>query len=403
MIDRWTLGVCAARILLFATFMTVPIVIPLLIEEWRIGAAGAGAIVTAFTASYAVSLFGCAWAADYLGAKRTVIISAVASAAASAAFALFARDWFSAVVLYGLIGLAQGGVYTPVIMLFAQRSDPARRGTAMGWLIASTSVGYAASLFFAALALSFGGYVAVFLVTGFIPTIGAALLCYCLRGVENRTYPRLTKLSLAGAVFGSRDARLLTVGYTAHCWELLGSWAWLPALLAAGFALSGSGTGEASQLSALSTGSMHLLGATAAFSMGALSDRLGRRTVLLAVAGAAAALSMLIGWTVTFPAAALIALALAYSFLTIGDSPVLTTAITEVTQPGYMGAVLAVRSLLGFGAGALSPLAAGLVFDAAAALDFSPAAKWGCTFGVLGLGGIVAALSAARLGPVARS
>ena len=404
MIDRWTLGVCIARILLFATFMTVPVAIPLLMEEWRIGAAEAGAIVTAFTASYAVSLFGCAWAADYLGAKRTVAISALASAAASVAFALFARDWWSAVILYGLIGLAQGGVYTPVIMLFAQRHHPARRGTAMGWLIASTSVGYAVSLFLAGLAMNFGGYVAVFMVAGFVPALGAVLLCWCLSGVENRTYSRGSKLSMTGAIFGTRDARLLTVGYTAHCWELLGSWAWLPALLAGGFALSGSGTGEASQWSAWATGSMHLLGASAAFSMGALSDRLGRRTVLLAVGSAAAALSLVIGWAVAVPAALLIALALVYSFLTIGDSPVLTTAITEVTDPGYMGAVLAVRSLLGFGAGAVAPLAAGLVFDAAAALDFSPAAKWGCTFGVLGAGGIVAALSAARLGhPGSRS
>lgn len=402
MIDRWTLGVCAARILLFATFMTVPVVIPLLMAEWRIGAAQAGAIVTAFSASYAVSLFGSAWAADYLGAKRTVVISAVASALASAAFALFARDWFSAVIFYGMVGLAQGGVYTPVIMLFAQRSDPARRGTAMGWLIASTSVGYAVSLFLAGLALTFGGYVTAFMVTGFVPIIGAVLLWFCLRRVENRTYSR-GALSKTGAVFGTRQARLLTAGYTAHCWELLGSWAWLPALLAAAFALRGSGAGEASQWSAWWAGSMHLFGATAAFSMGALSDRLGRRAVLLAVASAAAALSMVIGWAVTLPVAALVTLGLAYSFLTIGDSPVLTTAITEVTEPGYMGAVLAVRSLLGFGAGAVAPLAAGLAFDAATALDFAPTAIWGCTFGVLGLGGIIAALSAAGLSRTAQN
>jgi hypothetical protein len=78
---------------------------------------------------------------------------------------------------------------------------------------------------------------------------------------------------------------------------------------------------------------------------------------------------------------------------------VLTTAITEVTDPGRLGAVLAVRSLLGFGAGAIAPLAAGFAFDAATALDWGPATVWGCTFVVLGIGGAIAAFCAARLRP----
>ena len=397
LVDRWTLGVCASRVFLFANFMTVASVIPILQEEWGIGAARAGAIVTSFTISYGVSLFVFAWAADHIGAKRSIVISCVASALSSAAFAFFARDWLSTTILYGLIGLCQGGVYTPIIMLFAERSEPARRGKAMGWLIASTSVGYALSLTASALALEVGGYQPVFIITGLLPSLGAAMLLLCLRGIENRVHARTAKLNLRGAVFGNRESQLLTTGYTAHSWELLGSWAWMPSLIAAGFALSGSATGEASQASAFSTASMHLLGATAAFTMGALSDRLGRRAVLLGVGAAAAALSLSIGWMVTLPAAFLIGLGLAYSFLTIGDSPVLTTAITEVTEPGYMGVVLAVRSLLGFGAGAVAPLAAGIVFDGATALQLGPSAVWGLTFAVLGIGGVIAAISAAKL------
>jgi MFS family permease len=377
--------------------MTVASVIPLLLEEWRIGAARAGSIVTSFTVCYAFSLFAFAWAADHIGAKRAVVISAVASALASAAFGVFARDWTSAFILYGLIGLAQGGVYTPLIMLIAERNDPVRRGTAMGWLIASTSVGYATSLLVSGLALSFGGYRSAFLVTGFAPAIGAILLCAFLRGVENRVHPHRTAFRLSIHVFGSRDAKLLTAGYTAHSWELLGSWAWLPSFIAAAFVLGGSAIEAASQLSALSTACMHLVGAMASFTMGAWSDRIGRRIVLLSVGGAAAALSLVIGWLVWLPAMAVVGLALAYSALTIGDSPVLTTAITEVAEPGQLGIVLAVRSLLGFGAGALAPLAAGLVFDGTTAMHWPPPVVWGCTFGVLGLGGILAAASATGL------
>lgn len=395
--DRWTISVCVSRVFLFATFMTVASVVPILERDWGIGAARAGAIITVFGLAYGLSLFLFSWAADHVGAKRAVLVSAIASAAAAGAFGVFARDWVTCLVLYGLIGLAQGGVYTPIVMLVAERSTPARRGTAMGWLIASTSVGYAVSLLLSGVALGFGGYKTVFLLTGFLPSLGAAMLVLSLARTENRVHARNVRVSISRAIFGSRDARLLTAGYTAHSWELLGSWAWLPSLIAASLALSGTGVTAASRSSAFSIAPMHLVGAAAALSMGALSDRLGRRAVLLGVAGAAAVLSLSIGWLVTLPVTALVVLGLAYSFLTIGDSPVLTTAITEVTDPGYMGMVLAVRSLLGFGAGALAPVAAGLVFDGANALSLRPSATWGATFAVLGLGGMIATICAAAL------
>jgi len=142
---------------------------------------------------------------------------------------------------------------------------------------------------------------------------------------------------------------------------------------------------------------MHLLGAVIAFSMGALSDRLGRRFVLIAVGGGSALLSLTLGWLILIPAGILLILAAMQSLLAIGDSPVLTTALTEVTEPGSMGSVLAVRALLGFGAGAIAPLAAGFVHDVAVDAALEPTAVWGLTFGSLGIGGAIALLCALSL------
>jgi MFS family permease len=85
------------------------------------------------------------------------------------------------------------------------------------------------------------------------------------------------------------------------------------------------------------------------------------------------------------------------TFMTIGDSPVLTTAITEVVEPGFLGAALAVRAALGFSAGAVAPLAAGAVLDLAQAAGAGPAVSWGLTFALLGLGGVTAVFCAAAL------
>ena len=87
---------------------------------------------------------------------------------------------------------------------------------------------------------------------------------------------------------------------------------------------------------------------------------------------------------------------LIYGFVAIGDSPVLSAAITEVVAPNRLGSVLAVRSLLGFGAGAVSPVAFGAVLDYLRIGDYV-ASAWGPAFMVFAIGGFGAAWYAWRL------
>jgi MFS family permease len=392
-------AICMARVFLFATFMTVAATIPLIMAEWSLSAAAAGAIVSSFTIGYAASLFVFAWFADHWGAKQMVRVSALAAALTSLAFGVLARDWWLAMALYGLVGLAQGGVYTPLIMVLSDEVEPARRGSAMGWLIASTSIGYAASLIVAGLGIALGGWQAAFILTGILPAVGAVILIAALAPLPNRIHSRPRETRLADELLRNKEGRLLIAGYVAHSWELLGMWAWIPAFLAASLALGGMEAAGSTVSSAYLSGTLHLFGATAAFTMGRLSDRTGRRPVLLALAGAGAITSFAIGWLVHAPPMVLVPLALAYAFVCLGDSPVLTTAISEAVRPGYLGAVLAWRGLAGFGTGAVAPLGFGLVLDAATAADMGPAISWGLGFAMLGLGGVVALACAGALRP----
>ena len=72
------LAMCAARVFLFAPFMTVAAVSPLIMRKWALTATAAGAIVSSFALCYVVSLFAFGWAADHFGGKRMVILSALA-------------------------------------------------------------------------------------------------------------------------------------------------------------------------------------------------------------------------------------------------------------------------------------------------------------------------------------
>jgi MFS family permease len=131
--------------------------------------------------------------------------------------------------------------------------------------------------------------------------------------------------------------------------------------------------------------------------MGRLSDRAGRRAVLIGSAAIAAAFSFGIGWFVAGSPLLLAALVIAYSFFAIGDSPVLSTALAERVDPASLGAMLAVRSLSGFIVAAISPAVVGLVIDNMRVAGAGDTLVWGSAFCTLGLGGVLAVWFASRL------
>jgi MFS family permease len=137
---------------------------------------------------------------------------------------------------------------------------------------------------------------------------------------------------------------------------------------------------------------IHLSGALASLAVGRASDRFGRKQTLVALGVVGAACSFTIGWLADQPAAIVLPLAVLYGFAALGDSPVLSTAMTESVEAGELGAALAVRSLLGFGAGGLAPLAFGSVLGGG----------WGWSYTVLGVGGTLATICALLLPADAR-
>ncbi len=366
--------------------------LPVLQREWHMTGTAAGSIATGFQLGFAVSLLGFSWLADHASARRVFLASAVLSAAAIFAFALLARSFLSGLVLNTLVGLSQGGTYTTAIMLIADRYGAERRGGAVGWLIASSSLGYALSLALAGVTLS-RGYALTFLVTACVHLGGVIIAWLTMRSMPNVVHPRGEDLRFATEVLRNPDAMRLTIGYTFHNWELLTMWAWTPAFLAASFAASGWAPAGAIAGAAFLAASFHIMGLIASSTMGGLSDRLGRRRILVALAATSAACSFGFGWMIGWPAAIVVSVGALYGFTALGDSPVLSAALTEAVRPAYLGSALAVRSFLGFGAGAVAPLVFGAVLDATNPAGLPPA-TWGWAYGILGCGGLVATLCA---------
>lgn len=395
--DPWLLGVCASRFLLTIIFMTYAACLPVLRTAWGMSATQAGSISTGFQVGYAVSLFAFSWLADRIGARQIFMLSAAISSGAAVVFALFARSYWSALILFTLIALTQGGVYTTAIMLIADRYPPGRRGTATGLLIASSSLSHAASLAVAGFMLARGGYPWAFAAAAAGPVLGSLVSWFVLRATPNVVHPRHPAMGMRTELLHNPEAVKLTVGYTAHSWELLGMWAWTPAFVAGSLVLAGATAGRAAEVGAYLTAAFHVMGMVASTAVGRLADVWGPRTVLIGAAAVSAACSMVFGWTVAAPIAVVAALGAVYSFTALGDSPVFSSAITEVVHPAYLGAALAIRSLLGFGAGAVAPLAFGAIIDLTNAPGAVPPHTWGWAYVALGLGGVLATVCAVGL------
>ena len=396
--DWWLTGICSSRVFNALVFMTYAAALPILQKEWAMSAAAAGSIASAFHLGYAVSLIIFSALADRTGPKPLYLWAMSATALFSLGFALLARSYLSALFLYTLVAVSLGGTYTTGLMILADHYPVQRRGFVMGFFIASTSLSYALSLAISGIALPLGGYKLSFLLTCLGPVVGSILAWITLAKTRVAIVKRQEGQGFRKEVIENRPAMLLISGYTFHNWELLGMWAWTPAFLFACLASGETGGLETAGLGAYITASFHFAGLFASFSMGALSDRLGRARVIFMLAGASAVCSFVFGWSIGWSFILVIGIGLIYAFSALGDSPILSAGLSEVVEYRYLGAAFGMRSLLGFGAGAISSLVFGAILDwtnpvASAHIHYN---TWGWAYSILGLGGVGAVWAAYR-------
>jgi MFS family permease len=395
-IEWWLTGLCSARAFSQIVTLTYAAALPVLQKEWNMSGVQAGAISSGFQIGYGVSQLFVSSLADRFGAKRLYLWSMFTGALFSIAFAFYARSYLSAFVLYTLVALFIGGSYTTGLMIVADRYPVHRRGMATGFYIASSSVGYVLSLVLSGTSLPIGGYKLSFLVTCLATVLGALFSWVTLFKTSIPITPRRSQQSFRTEVLSNKPGMLLISAYTCHCWELLGMWAWTPAFLTACLVQRGEAGLDAAGLGAYLVASFHLAGIVASFSMGSLSDRLGRTRVIMVLAGISTLCSMVFGWSMPWPFWRIMALGYLYAFMALGDSPALSAALTEVVTPSYLGSAFGIRSVLGFGAGAVSPIVFGAILD-----WMSPGhaiyTAWGWAFVSLGVPGLGAVWSAYRL------
>lgn len=386
------LWLCIGRVGTCMGTMAFAGALPVLTSAWAMDARTAGGIQTALNLANALALFVAAYVSDRFGAQRVYLFCIWSGVVALSVFALFATSAASALPLIVLVGLTQGGAYAPAMILAADMSSTASRGRAMGMVLASGSLGYMLGIVLALWGATEYGATVGLGICAVGGLLGAAMGHLSLRG-EGRASCQIESPNALPSVPAAEwrsgvgpASCCLFVGYVAHCWELLGNFAWTPSLLATVLGPL--------ELGAMSTGliigaTIHLSGMAATYLLAALSDKWHRTHVLIAVAGVGAVCSLLMGISAQWGPVWTVAIAAVGSFFIFGDSGVLTAAMTEEVPSELLGRIMAVRSVMGFGAGALAPMCFGAVFDVTG--------RWEWAYGVLALGGIIALLAAVAL------
>ncbi len=393
---------CASRACFSLIFTAYAAVIPLVQPEWGMSSGETGLVQSAWHVGYLISLFGAGLLVDRIGARDTYLAAGFAACASALLFAFFANDFVSALVFHFVAGLCSGGSYTPGLALIALRYGTATRGWAMGSFLAAASLGYAICLLGSGLMVPAWGWRAALLFSAAATVAGAVLGWTALRATPNVAAGPIRPQSWMAAtrtLWRNEPAKLVVGAYTLHAWELLGLWAWLPAFLVVAAQAQGD-AGSSGMLMAGITlaGLSHLVSVAASLAGGALSDRIGRTRVILIMSCTSIACSFAFGWLVGFAMWIVVLIAVVYSFTAIGDSAVFSTVLTEVVPREYIGVALSIRSVLGFGVGALSPWVFGLTLDLTAQGSGAAGAySWGIAWCTLGAGALLGPLMTLKL------
>ncbi|MBI4505062.1 MAG: MFS transporter [Chloroflexi bacterium] len=384
----WVLGLSAVLSLTLLPSASYAAALPLVVVEWGLSATEAGFVFSAYQIGYAAATLVLLPLTDRVDSRWLLIVAAALSAAGNALFPLWASDFASGSLLRFLAGLALVGVYIPGMRVIATHFPPERRGGPVGLYVASFYVGTNLSVLLTGLLLPALGWRGAYLAT-----VGLAAVAPTVGWLALRRRPATPAQRASGrldpAVLRNRPALLAMGGYAAHTWELYAARGWIVPFLAAALLGQGYAAAEATALGATLAGVAFVLGAVPIFGSGFLSDRFGRTRTAGCFLGGSALCSLTLGWLGGWPWWALLAVTLLYGLCLGADSPIYSTAVTELAEPARLGSTLAVHSFLGFLAGIAGPVAFGALLDLA-----GPTWGWGLGFGQAG---VVALLGVAAL------
>ena len=392
---RLTLLVCLAEIFGLASIAVFPALLPTFQAEWHLSNTAAGWISAAYYAGYMILVPVLTSITDRIDARRVMGLGAVLGVLTALGYAVFARGFWSALMLRFLSGVSLAGIYMPGLKVVGDHTEG--QGTLQSRFIsfytASFSIGASISYLLAGEINALAGWRWAFTASAISAAAALVIVIVYVPPARVREGDRQALLSDFKVVFRSKAAMAYVLAYAAHMWELFSLRSWIVAFLAFSIQLQPAGTftWSPTQIAFI----INLIGLPASIGGNELSRVFGRRRVISIVMIVSAALGTVLGFSAALPYLLVASMAVVYGITIVGDSASLTAGVVAAAPRGYRGTTLAVHSTLGFCSAFLGPLAVGVVLD----LFGGNRLAWGMGFVCMAAGCLLGPVILARLKP----
>ena len=347
---RWTqlAFVSLAELLAMGLWFSGSAVVPQLERDWRLSGAEASWMTMSVQLGFVLGALVSALLnlPDRVSLRLLISACTAAGALCTAAIPLLALGPAAAIVLRLATGVALAGVYPPGMKLVASwfKQD---RGLGIGVLIGALTLGNALPHLLNGLPL-FGEagmppWRVLLLVASALALVGALLAALTLEPGPFLAGSAPFDWRYVGHVLGARPTRLANFGYLGHMWELYAMWTWAPILLLTSFEAAGRSP-SLGRLAGFGAVAIGFLGCVVA---GRAADRFGRTLVASASLVVSGSCALGAGLLFARPVA-LTAVCLLWGFAVVADSAQFSAAVSELTDPRYVGTALALQTSLGF-------------------------------------------------------